>query len=71
MKQNPMTRYYAEYLLHGKRTMQEAADSLKIHKRTLQRHINDYLAKEDKDLYDYDTWNSIDCYGNQHVFSSE
>ena len=43
--------YEADFILHGKRTMPEVADALKINIRTLQIHINEKL--KDIDLRRY------------------
>lgn len=43
--------YEADFILHGKRTMPEVADALKINIRTLQIHINEKLKDIDLNRY--------------------
>lgn len=51
MKKEDIVKYYADYILYGNKTMEEAAIALGISKRTLQLYINNYLKEQDEELY--------------------
>lgn len=51
MAKKEILEYEAMYLIYGNKTMDEAADALKISTRTLQLHINKELKETNPELY--------------------
>lgn len=52
MEKKDLIKYYADFILYGNRTMEEAAIALGISKRTLQLYINTHLKQQDEKLYE-------------------